>query len=62
MPDVVGFRADVDRVPETLISLAAAVDKLVWPIDQTPRRLLLLGMGSSHYAADVFARHVRTAG
>jgi glucosamine--fructose-6-phosphate aminotransferase (isomerizing) len=63
MTDAAGFRADVDRVPETLLELAAALDQeRTWPFTEAPRRLLLLGMGSSHYAADVCARRLRSAG
>ena len=34
----------------------------MWPVRKLPRRLLLLGMGSSHFAADVCARRLRAAG
>ena len=56
MTDAAGFRADIDRVPETLLELAAALEhERMWSFTEAPRRLLLLGMGSSHYAADVCA-------
>jgi len=63
MSDPAGFRADIDRVPETLVELAAALDQEpAWPFTEAPRRLVLVGMGSSHYAADVCARRLRAAG
>lgn len=63
MSDQAGFRADIDLVPQWLEALAAAVDEpSVWPISAIPRRLLLLGMGSSHFAAQVCARRMRAAG
>jgi hypothetical protein len=35
----------------------------MWPVAETPRRLLLLGMGGRpHFAADVCARRLRAAG
>jgi len=63
MPDPTGFRSDIERVPETLLELATALDQeRLWPFTEAPRRLVLLGMGSSHYAADVCARRLRAAG
>jgi glutamine---fructose-6-phosphate transaminase (isomerizing) len=63
MTDPAGFRSDLDRVPDSLFALAAAVDETpMWPVAETPRRLVLLGMGSSHFAADVCARRMRAAG
>jgi fructoselysine-6-P-deglycase FrlB-like protein len=64
MTDPAGFRADLDRVPDSLFALAAAVEDAtpMWPVAKTPRRLVLLGMGSSHFAADVCARRMRAAG
>ncbi len=58
------FRADLDRVPNALDSLATAIQTgdLDWPIDRPPRRLLLTGMGSSYSAADVCARRLRARG
>ena len=64
MTDPAGFRADLDRVPDSLFALAAAADDAtpMWPVAEMPRRLVLLGMGSSHFAADVCARRMRAAG
>ena len=63
MTDPAGFRADIDRIPRSLMDLATAIDgEAMWPVSAPPRQLLLLGMGSSHYAADVCARRLRAAG
>src|SRR5262245_40539187 len=58
------FREDIERVPASLFALADAIDAAEphWPLHGVPRRLLLLGMGSSHFAADVCARRMRAAG
>ena len=63
MTDPTRFREDLQRVPESLFALAAAAEEQVamWPV-ANPRRLLLLGMGSSHFAAEVCARRLRAAG
>ena len=63
--DAAGFLADVERVPATLVGLAAALDEGDLPVDAvptSPRRVLLLGMGSSAYAAGVVAARLRAAG
>ena len=53
MPDPAGFRADIDLIPQSLDALADARDHgSIWPIAAIPRRLLLIGMGSSHFAAE----------
>jgi len=63
MTDPAGFRADLDRIPQSLTELATASDGgAMWPISGRPPRLLLLGMGSSHYAAAVCARRLRAVG
>ncbi len=64
MTDPRRFRDDVEHVPNSLLALSEAIDagKLYWPVAETPRRLLLLGMGSSHFAADVCARRMRAVG
>src|SRR5262245_28873148 len=63
MDDPVGFRADVERTPESLAALASAIDGgTFWPVVDGPRRLLLLGMGASPSAAEVCARLLRAAG
>jgi glutamine---fructose-6-phosphate transaminase (isomerizing) len=64
MTDPRHFREDVEHVPNSLLALSEAIDagKLYWPLTGVPRRLLLLGMGSSHFAADVCARRLRAAG
>jgi len=63
-PDL--FSADLEEKPARLRSLAAELDRL-WPAIVTERleggdRLLLLGMGSSHYASLVAAARLRHAG
>jgi len=63
--DAAGFLADVDRTPATLTSLADALDAGVLPLDSIPTdidRILLLGMGSSRYAAGVVAARLRATG
>jgi glucosamine--fructose-6-phosphate aminotransferase (isomerizing) len=58
------FRADIEQVPGTLVRLADAIatGKVDWGITSAPRRLLLIGMGSSYFAADACARRLRAAG
>lgn len=58
------FQSDVEQIPSRLEELADAVerDALRWPVDTPPRRILLTGMGSSHYAAATMARRLRAAG
>ena len=64
MTDPRDFREDVEHVPNSLFALSEAIDagELYWPLTGVPRRLLLLGMGSSHFTADVCARRLRAAG
>jgi fructoselysine-6-P-deglycase FrlB-like protein len=59
--DPTGFRADLALVPESLQRLAAALDDGL-PEIPTASRTLVLGMGSSRYAADPVARAARAAG
>jgi len=58
------FRADLDRIPDSLTAMAGAVERgeLRWPIDAAPSRVLLTGMGSSLFAASVVAQRLRTNG
>ena len=51
------FRSDLEQIPISLEQLATAIDDcaLDWGITSAPRRLLLTGMGSSYFAADVCA-------
>jgi fructoselysine-6-P-deglycase FrlB-like protein len=57
------FRADLEAKPESLRRLAAVVaDGDVWRLPGPIERVLLLGMGSSRYAAQVAARRLRAAG
>lgn len=58
--DALGFRADLDQIPATLLVAADCGER--WPMAKPPRRLLMLGMGSSFFAADVVARRLRTKG
>lgn len=57
------FRHDLAEIPAMLDRIADALDGgLRWPLTGPPRRLLLTGMGSSYFAADVVARRLRAAG
>ncbi|MBI1378369.1 MAG: SIS domain-containing protein [Frankiales bacterium] len=57
------FLADLERKPEQLRSLAAALDDAdPWAALPGASRLVLLGMGSSAYAAGVAAARLRAAG
>lgn len=61
--DLAGFVLDVERTPDTLRALADLLDagEARWPeIGRGP--VVLLGMGSSWFAADTVARHLRAAG
>ena len=64
--DTAAFRADLGLIPETLDALADAIDAGLPGVDRLPwleaRRVLVLGMGSSRYAADVVGRRYRAAG
>ncbi len=60
-----GFLADVEAVPLTLGRLARALragDLAVAAVPAAPARVLMLGMGSSAYAAGVVAARLRAAG
>ena len=60
-----GFRSDVERTPDTLALLADAIETGSLPLDDVPTdvdRILLLGMGSSMYAAGVAAARMRSVG
>ena len=58
------FLADLEAVPASLNDLADALEAgdAVWPVEQVPRRIVLLGMGSSWYAATAVAARLRAAG
>ena len=63
--DAAGFLADVELVPQTLRGLARSLAVGDVPVRQVPagrRRVLMLGMGSSAYAAGVVAARLRAAG
>ncbi len=62
--DPEAFRSDLDGIPDALDDLADAVaaGDMRWPIVDAPRRLVLTGMGSSYFAAEVCARRMRSAG
>ena len=62
-----GFLADVEQTPDTLGRLADALDRgdvlcAVPPATSEAVRVLLLGMGSSAYAASVVAARLRAGG
>lgn len=58
------FLADLERKPEALASLDAVLGERPWSsaITEPVDRVVLLGMGSSRYAADVAAARLRAAG
>lgn len=64
--DTAAFRADLELIPETLDALADALDAELPGLERLPvlgaSRVLVLGMGSSRYAADVVARRFRAIG
>lgn len=69
--DTAAFRSDLELIPETLGRLADALDAGLTGLEAVaaigrrldePARVLVLGMGSSRYAADVIARRFRAAG
>lgn len=60
--DAALFRQDLDEIPDALQRVADAVSgDPMWPVGQ-PNRIVLTGMGSSYFAADVAARRLRAAG
>lgn len=58
------FLADLEAIPASLTALADALDagEAAWPVERAPRRLMLVGMGSSWYAATAVAARLRAAG
>jgi len=63
--DPSGFLADVELVPATLRGLARSLGAGDVPLADVPtsrQRILMLGMGSSAYAAGVAAARLRSAG
>ncbi|MRX43945.1 SIS domain-containing protein [Agromyces kandeliae] len=64
--DTAAFRADLDLIPESLGRLADALDAGLAGLDRLAllgaARVLVVGMGSSRYAADVVARRFRAVG
>jgi len=64
--DADAFRADVERAPQSLRELAGALDagamRLRRPLGVDVDGVLLLGMGSSAYAAGVVAARLRAVG
>ena len=59
--DPVAFLADLEAKPQWFRSLADRLPGTVWPVP-SGQRLLLTGMGSSWFAADVAARRMRRVG
>lgn len=64
--DTAAFRADLELIPSSLTALADALDAGLPGIERLPTlgaaRVLVLGMGSSRYAADIVARRYRAVG
>lgn len=62
--DTARFYDDLVRLPETLASLATAVEAGLPGLDSLPEtsRVLILAMGSSAYAAETIAREARAGG
>ncbi|MFF2270924.1 SIS domain-containing protein [Agromyces sp. NPDC058136] len=69
--DTAAFRSDLELIPETLGRLADALDAglpglveaaVIGERLHAPAKVLVLGMGSSRYAADVVARRYRAVG
>ncbi|MGI9824682.1 SIS domain-containing protein [Agromyces sp. Marseille-Q5079] len=64
--DTAAFRADLDLIPTTLERIADALEQGLPGLERLPMlgaaRVLVLGMGSSRYAADVVARRYRSVG
>ena len=62
------FKQDIERTPETLRSLATAISErnpwsdLLSAGDQSGRKIVLLGMGSSHFANSVLALRLQAHG
>jgi fructoselysine-6-P-deglycase FrlB-like protein len=60
------FRSDLELIPATLDGLADAIEEGLPGLERLPQlgaaRVLVLGMGSSRYAADVVARRYRSVG
>ena len=64
MMDRLKFIADIEATPQTLRNLADQIKSggLRWPFDSLPQRILLTGMGSSWFAAQVIAGRLRSRG
>jgi fructoselysine-6-P-deglycase FrlB-like protein len=62
--DAALFLTDLERKPATMRATARALGagEWRWPIASQPRRVVLIGMGSSLYAAQVAALRLRAAG
>ncbi|MEI6401179.1 MAG: iron dicitrate transport regulator FecR, partial [Actinomycetota bacterium] len=60
--DASAFLADLERSPAVLAAFADAVERgeVMWPVTPAPARVLLMGMGSSLYAAQVAALRLRS--
>jgi fructoselysine-6-P-deglycase FrlB-like protein len=62
-PDPAAFLADLQAKPEALASFAEAVASDPWPVDPgAVRRVILIGMGSSRFAALMSATRLRAHG
>jgi glucosamine 6-phosphate synthetase-like amidotransferase/phosphosugar isomerase protein len=61
--DPEAFLRDLERKPAALRELAAALDDgIAWPLRRRVDRVVMIGMGSSRYAARVVATRLRAAG
>ena len=62
-PDPVAFLADLEAKPAALRDLAAAIAADPWPVDPAQvRRVVVVGMGSSRFAATAAAGRLRRRG
>jgi fructoselysine-6-P-deglycase FrlB-like protein len=61
-PDPAAFLADLEAKPDRLRALAGRLGDDPWPVDPMPRRVALLGLGSSRFAALAGAAAMRARG
>jgi fructoselysine-6-P-deglycase FrlB-like protein len=61
-PDPAAFLTDLEAIPGHLRALADRLADDPWPVAIAPRRVVLVGMGSSRYAALAAAARLRARG